>query len=1095
MMEDMMALHRVKLETDRQARALRQLNTRSPIVPSRESLEGQRNAPQPKRRIPPKSPPYTGLRLGGYEQHQKNLKAQAAQEYQQYLQKQKPRSGFQASPLITAEKQISKQPSPRSENRQEAPQNDENMDEAYQKLLERKREIERKYRAQTGDFTTPNSKENEAETQKRVHFDKDDDLSRAVKRLGALSTYDKELEDWNAMRSGALDRGIKSAREERVEAPMTQQDRSKSVPHEDNRFVSNNGLRRAANFETHVGGAGATPEDRKKKYADDLRKQMDEQRKAKLKTRNDYYGSPSTKSKVDHEFTSPNIAVNKPSPLERADESVRQRLNTKFEKLSPEPAAVRPGRIPQSPVRESPGRLPQYPQGGYFPPPGYNMYPPYMMPPQQMMQQGMYPPYMMPQQQMMQPGMMPPNMGGMMPQQMGNNGMMRPQMMNGGQQLANNTQYDPYQNPQYYGLERRRSGESRERRPREPAGAPPQNRSQPRNVETIADPAITRITDIGANNNSPKPQKGNLDPSDYARELKRQVEERERAKNKKKEEQEMYDRKKDEECANYNPWGRGGAGAPLKDAQGQSVANRNQMKANAQDPITLQKEQKSRVVAAPPPVEGTPDKAEGAHFGRVNEITGTPQEDDPVKIAAKQDYKSFLQQQIDERARLKAEQKEKERLEDEKEMARLEKERLRLKAEFEAELKGKKEKEEAQQQMNEDLKRAAEERRKDQEKREASARKRREDNEKKKQEDEQRQAQEQRQEPQSRMQPPAFDQRGRSPPVPTLAKQQDGPKNSNRESIVIPTHAPKQEQPSYANRQDQPPYSNRESIVIPTHANRQQEPARESIVIPTHAANRQSPPVPKLDLSGRIETDAEGDLRPSDRRPPSNLGPSRSNGGTPKSGDVTKDHVMSQLSALRTQLNRLQNVKSTQNELGKPVTIAGGGFDTDLDRAAKRRNPAAPAAVRADYDNLSLLSQDLRDRYELFSGHDELGDKFRNIQLQDRDSLDGQCSSEFVACTPEPTQLLQSQGSTQNNRYKRPPSDKRPPSGTSIQSFDVHKIAQRNEERLRRLENMQSGRIFKEQSPDLILDAFLSDNNRPESEASLECETSYKPAF
>ena len=60
---------------------------------------------------------------------------------------------------------------------------------------------------------------------------------------------------------------------------------------------------------------------------------------------------------------------------------------------------------------------------------------------------------------------------------------------------------------------------------------------------------------------------GNLDPSDYARELKRQVEEREKAKNKKKEEQERYDRKKDEECANYNPWGRGGAGAPLKDAQ------------------------------------------------------------------------------------------------------------------------------------------------------------------------------------------------------------------------------------------------------------------------------------------------------------------------------------------------------------------------------------------------------------------------------------------------------------------------------------------------------------------------------------------------
>ena len=41
---------------------------------------------------------------------------------------------------------------------------------------------------------------------------------------------------------------------------------------------------------------------------------------------------------------------------------------------------------------------------------------------------------------------------------------------------------------------------------------------------------------------------------------------------------------------------------------------------------------------------------------------------------------------------------------------RLERERLRLKAEFEAELQAKKEKEAAQQKMNEELKRAAEDR-------------------------------------------------------------------------------------------------------------------------------------------------------------------------------------------------------------------------------------------------------------------------------------------------------------------------------------------------------------------------------------------------
>ena len=69
-------------------------------------------------------------------------------------------------------------------------------------------------------------------------------------------------------------------------------------------------------------------------------------------------------------------------------------------------------------------------------------------------------------------------------------------------------------------------------------------------------------------------------------------------------------------------------------------------------------------------IVGFPSEAEGSnsHFGRVNQITGTPQDDDPVKVAAKQDYKSFLQQQIEERAKLKAAQKEKERLEDEREV-------------------------------------------------------------------------------------------------------------------------------------------------------------------------------------------------------------------------------------------------------------------------------------------------------------------------------------------------------------------------------------------------------------------------------------------
>ena len=59
-------------------------------------------------------------------------------------------------------------------------------------------------------------------------------------------------------------------------------------------------------------------------------------------------------------------------------------------------------------------------------------------------------------------------------------------------------------------------------------------------------------------------------------------------------------------------------------------------------------------------------------------------------------------------------------------------------------------------------------------------------------------------------------------------------------------------------------------------------------------------------------------------------------------GDVTKDHVMTQLSALREQLNRLQNVKRGQVPVARPTQEADR-FATQLEREAKHRHPAQPA--------------------------------------------------------------------------------------------------------------------------------------------------------
>lgn len=50
-----------------------------------------------------------------------------------------------------------------------------------------------------------------------------------------------------------------------------------------------------------------------------------------------------------------------------------------------------------------------------------------------------------------------------------------------------------------------------------------------------------------------------------------QMEERQRMQAAKKAEQEAYDKKLNAEIANYNPFGRGGAGAPMKDNTGNVI--------------------------------------------------------------------------------------------------------------------------------------------------------------------------------------------------------------------------------------------------------------------------------------------------------------------------------------------------------------------------------------------------------------------------------------------------------------------------------------------------------------------------------------------
>ncbi|XP_029778991.1 centrosome and spindle pole-associated protein 1 isoform X1 [Suricata suricatta] len=73
----------------------------------------------------------------------------------------------------------------------------------------------------------------------------------------------------------------------------------------------------------------------------------------------------------------------------------------------------------------------------------------------------------------------------------------------------------------------------------------------------------------------PKPSKQSLQA--YQEALQQQIREREERRKKEREEKEEYEAKLEAEMRSYNPWGKGGGGAPLRDAQGNLITDLNRM--------------------------------------------------------------------------------------------------------------------------------------------------------------------------------------------------------------------------------------------------------------------------------------------------------------------------------------------------------------------------------------------------------------------------------------------------------------------------------------------------------------------------------------
>ncbi|XP_067234319.1 centrosome and spindle pole-associated protein 1 isoform X2 [Chanodichthys erythropterus] len=194
--------------------------------------------------------------------------------------------------------------------------------------------------------------------------------------------------------------------------------------------------------------------------------------------------------------------------------------------------------------------------------------------------------------------------------------------------------------------------------------------------------------------------------------LKQQIQERQQRRHREKVETELYDAKLEAEMKAYEPWGRGGGGAPLRDNHGNLISDLKQMhKSNVEAYDSGGRVARIPVASRTEPAGFAPSQPPVQARGNLfNELPS------PQQLHDQEKYKDCLKQQIEEKRRKEAEERERSRLEDEKEERRLAEQRARIQREFEEEQERKRQKEKEQIAKNEELIRQAEERRKEAEK-------------------------------------------------------------------------------------------------------------------------------------------------------------------------------------------------------------------------------------------------------------------------------------------------------------------------------------------------------------------------------------------
>lgn len=654
-----------------------------------------------------------------------------------------------------------------------------------------------------------------------------------------------------------------------------------------------------------------------------------------------------------------------------------------------------------------------------------------------------------------------------------------------------------------------------------------------------------------------------LDKASYRAELERQMREKKEKEAKERIEKGYYDLKKEAEV--YDPWGKGGGGAPIRDRHGRLVTDLKKMRQMNNE--KLLKGNVNSSPSPPPPQEDSHRPNTENDPQRVNYSCNTPQDVEDQKRSAQEEYREFLRRQVEEKEAVKRKEKELKRIEEQKELERLERDRKKLQEDFKREQEKQRRKEEEVRAKNEAIKHEVEERRR------ADARKREEE------------------EQQDAKQPPfgpLSPQQLRSPPVPRHRRLE-----VDRPHFASPPHLqPTQTDADRTYQSSSPPVPALQHKLQQIHP--EYSPRHLQVELQPSLARNSSPPVPALQHKLQQESYRQQDTRPEPPPPRTNSPPvpalragskptaphlpggiNAASQMQPRTGEehkaeekrrnesldilqqlsVMKEHLQSELSKpslpLRKQVEdssvddisarpllrpkmvapRVRKPQKTEGDNGTLSQILGEfnalKYQPSRQKFAERFPGPVQSESALEVQQEALLRHQAAQLVRMRASSHRAGKETATTtaggggggDLLVSDSTKLPVSDEHPFLSREPSRVF-AQGtsgkSTQAPRHRRrqwqadlPSSGSRLPSpGTqsqfSISTFDVDNMAQRNEERKRRLDAIlhASDRTRRPQS---ILQDFLqrtshAPSHHPtqtsisrESEKSLECETGFHP--